>query len=87
MDLSTQLDRTIEEKLILEANLLFLWDTMQMGRESQKSSYVNLGLNWISDSRIPISQCQLTICPHHIRRDDFIITVLNGHIALSLIHI
>ena len=54
-----------------------------MGCERQKSSYVNLGLNWISDSRIPIVQCQLTICPHHIRRDDFIITVLNGHIALD----
>ena len=70
-------------KLILEANLLFLWDTIQMGCERQKSSNVNLGLNRISDSRIPIVQCQLTICPHPIRRDDFIITVLNGHIALD----
>ena len=54
-----------------------------MGCERQKSSNVNLRLNWISDSRIPIVQCQLTICPQPIRRDDNIITVLNGHIALD----
>ena len=54
-----------------------------MGCEIQKSSKFNFRLNWISVSRIPIVQCQLTICPHPIRRDDFIITLLNGHIALD----
>ncbi len=67
---------------MLEVNLLFLWDTIQMGCESQKSSKVNFRLNWISNFQLPILKCQLTICRQPIRRDDYNIKVLNGHIAL-----